>query len=313
VDRVSAGLRDRGFVVVSYSRRGFDAPALGEGGRRYPVSPLKYLTMWRVRRSGAKTAAINSLGREMEEGRREDVSFLLPFVYENRGPEGDALAPEADPRALFLAGFDAGGAALLRLAETAGRYPGIRGIVVVEGALWSGFRAETRDLPAPEGSWFARALGAVKNRAAALRPLKIAGTGPVPRPPFPVLHLVSDRMLSQEPEDPRYLPLREMMENSPYPAAILSLEGAGPLDYTDYPATHPLYPFLLPGRGRRNFGPAEAIENTVTAIGGFAALVLAGRPGSSAGATLPARGIHGEFQLETRSWNLGSFRDILRP
>jgi hypothetical protein len=314
VDRVSAGLRDRGFVVASYSRRGFDAPALGEGGRKHLVSPLKYLTMWRVLRSGAKMAAANSLGRELEGGRGEDIAFLLPFISENRGPEGDILAPEADPGSLFLAGFDAGGAALLRLAETADRYPGVRGIITVEAALWSGFRAEVRDAPAPEGSWFARALGAVKNRAAALRPLKIAGTGPAPRPVVPVLNLVSDRIQSREPGDPRYLPLREMMENSPHPMALLSLEGAGPLDYTDYPATHPLYPFLFPGKEKRNFGAAEAIENTVTVISDFAVLVLAARPGLSSGTAIPARrGLEAEFQLETRSWNLGSFRDILRP
>jgi hypothetical protein len=314
VDKVSAGLRDRGFVVISYSRRGFDAPALGEGCRKYFVSPLKYLTMWRISRSGAKTAAANSPGRELERGREEDISFLLPFIGENRGPEGDVLAPEADLHSLFLAGFDAGGAALLHLAETPDRCPGVRGIITVEGALWSAFRAEVRDTPAPEGSWFARALGAVKNRAAALRPLKIAGTGPVPRPVLPVLNLVSDRIQSREPGDPRYAPLREMMENSLYPMALLSLEGAGPLDYTDYPATHPLYPFLFPGKEKRNFGAAEAIENTVTVISDFAVLVLTAPPGQPAGTAIPARrGLEAEFQLETRSWNLGNLRDILRP
>jgi hypothetical protein len=223
-----------------------------------------------------------------------------------------------------LAGFDAGGAALLYLAGTSGsggagagiadRYPGIRGIVTIESALWSGFRAEVRDAPAPEGSWFARILGAVKNRAAALRPLRFTGAGVVPWPSLPVLNLVSDRSQSREPGDLRYLPLRETMQRSRSPMALLSLEGAGPLDYTDYPATHPLYSFLFPGRGRRNFGAVEAIENIITVIGGFAILVLNDQPGSSAGTAIPARrGLKAEFQLETRSWNLGDFRDILRP
>jgi hypothetical protein len=322
VDKVSAELRDRGFVVISYSRRGFDAPAVGEGGRKHLVSPLKYLTMWRIFRSGAKMASVNGSGRALEEGRREDIAFLLPFISENRGPEGDILAPGADPRFLFLAGFDAGGAALLYLAGvgsgsgagSAGRYPGVRGIVTVESILWSGFRAETRDVSVPEGSWFARTLGAVKNRVAALRPLKIAGTGPVPRPVLPVLNLVSDRIQAWTPGNLRYAPLRETMEYSLYPMALLSLEGAGPLDYTDYPATHPLYSFLFPGREKRNFRAAEAVKNTAAVIGNFAVLVLTGQQELSAGTALPAHGgINAEFHLETRSWNLGSFRDILRP
>ncbi|MDR1899978.1 MAG: hypothetical protein LBQ55_08230 [Treponema sp.] len=316
VDKVGGGLRDRGFAVISYSRRGFDAPAVGEGGRKYFISPPKYLALWRASRSGAKTAAANNLGRALEEGRGEDIAFLLPFISGNRSPEGETLAPEADPRSLFLAGFDAGGAVLLHLAGTAGfgaRYPGVRGIITVECRLWSGYRAEPRDPPVPEGSWFSRTLGAIKNQAAALRPLKIAGTGPVPRPVLPVLNLVSDRV--QEPGDPRYAPLRETMRNSLYPMALLSLEGAGPLDYTDYPATHPLYSALFPGRKARNFGAAEAIEKTVTVMTNFAALLLTGRqaglPEPPADAPLLRRGVDAEFQLETQSWNLGSFQDIL--
>jgi hypothetical protein len=112
----------------------------------------------------------------------------------------------------------------------------------------------------------------------------------------------------------RYVPLRETMRNSLYPMALLSLEGAGPLDYTDYPATHPLYSFLLPGREKRNFGAAEAIKNTAAIIGNFAVLVLTGQPEPYAGTVLPAYGrVNAEFHLETRSWNLGNFRDILRP
>jgi hypothetical protein len=52
------------------------------------------------------------------------------------------------------------------------------------------------------------------------------------------------------------------------PIAIAIIEGTGPLDYQDFPLTHPVYSFALPGQ------KTTSISDTAGIIGNFASLLL---------------------------------------
>jgi hypothetical protein len=111
-----------------------------------------------------------------------------------------------------------------------------------------------------------------------------------------VLYLVSGRAWDQRPGKNRYGAVFETLRNSPYPAALAGLEGAGPLDYTAYPLSHPIYPALFPGLGKRAAKGTALADTVVTIMTNFAA-------------ALPESG----SSLEIRSWNLPDLQYILTP
>ncbi|MDR1972679.1 MAG: hypothetical protein LBQ46_12255 [Treponema sp.] len=312
VDGVCSALGDRGFTVISYTRPGF-------------LSPLDLAGLWSAFRKGTVLKKANDFGRALEEGRRRELTFLLPYVKENLA----ALAPAADGDLLFLAGWGAGGAALVSLVpESSGPgYPGIwgpaaarrtglparsplpygvRGLVAVESRLWTAWDPA----PAPERSAGPRILESLRNWAARLRPERIGGLGTVPRPACPVLYLVSDRALGGG--EGSYAALFSALRNSGGPAALAAMEGAGPLDYTDFPAERSLYSALFPGRsrgsGRGVFPGSEALSSsryTAALIARFCQLTVPGRipaGDSEAGTRFQGRPV---LELETRYWNFG--------
>jgi hypothetical protein len=127
------------------------------------------------------------------------------------------------------------------------------------------------------------------------------------------LYLVSDRVLDENPGKSPYEAVYAVLNNAPGPAALICLEGAGPLDYTDYPVSHPVYSALFPGLGKKGRKGRDQVEATLRIMGNFAALlpepggeypVGGGRSGP-----VPGGGIH----IETRSWNLPDLRYILSP
>ncbi|MDR2258125.1 MAG: hypothetical protein LBE14_03130 [Treponema sp.] len=323
VDRMCAGLRDRGFTVISYSRRGFDFPAAGAGGRGYFVSPSRLWSLWTAFRGGFKSKRANDRGRALETARREDIEFLLPHVMRNR--EAGEL-PRDVP--LVLIGYGAGGAALVYLAGSPAFTPWaafVKGIIAVEPGLWGVYRAEERNFrAAPEGAGrLAQAWTGIQNWCINLKPLKISGFDPPPRPVVPVLYLVSDRVW-EGPGESRYGAVRETLRNSPHPAALVSLDGAGPLDYTAYPLSHPVYSALFPGRGKTAGAAADLTDAVVTVMANFAAAlpepasaVETSGPDNRGSRPAPAAGsganIRNRLRFETRSWNLPDLRYILAP
>ena len=80
VDLVCAGLRDRGFTVITYSRRGLDTPLLDENGKKYPVSLAKLRAYWRIFRQGTALKKVNENGKNLEAERRSDIEYLLPRI-----------------------------------------------------------------------------------------------------------------------------------------------------------------------------------------------------------------------------------------
>ncbi|MDR1287157.1 MAG: hypothetical protein LBK08_06075 [Treponema sp.] len=301
VDLICAGFRDRGFTVISYSRRGFDSPAAAVG-RTYPPSPLAIRRIWRNFRLGTVREKVNAYGRALETGRREDIDFLLPLVMRNYLPQGSPL---------FLAGYGAGGGALVYRAgaEFAAAYTAVKGIIAIESPLWSVFEGEERVLREIPGnsSWFTAVRIRAENWFAQRKP-RVLVPESAPRPALPVLYLMSDRILDKRPGKNRYDAVYAALRNAVSPAALAALEGAGPLDYTGYPVTHPIYRILFPGTGKTPLGGKAFVDSTVAIITGFAALLS----GNSAG-VLDLRKPGANVHVEIRSWTLPDFRYILNP
>jgi hypothetical protein len=324
VDRVCRGLSKQGFTVVSYSRKGFDFPYTDPEGKTYPLAPAKIAALWQVFRSGTRSPRANVYGKALEQGRREDLDFLLPAV----------LSMKQD--GVILAGYGAGGAALAYFAGSADfsrQYSGIKGIILVESFFWtswnpvSGEAGERRVLPVPDkANWFARIWTQVKNRFGGPKSPKIILSGALPRPQTPVLYLVSDRYLAENPKNNAFDAVKAGFNKAAAPSALLALEGAGPLDYTDYPVVYPLYSVLFRGtsganrrsaasRGNGKLSGAEKLESTVRIIAGFSNLVLEnGRVTDRASAPdAPLASIEALVHIETRSWIFRDFRSILSP
>jgi hypothetical protein len=305
VDRVCAALQNRGFTVISYSRRGFDFPAFGDRGRKHWASPRKIGEFWSVFRRGWKYQKENDRGRALEEGRGEDIAFLLPYIQQNRafgqGP-------------LVLAGYGAGAAALVYRAESpdlggpdSGPAP-VRGIVAVEAGLWRIYEAEPQPPAGPPAGapWYASAWTAVRGWFTRFKPRQVRASGPAPSPAVPVLYLVSGRAADQGLRETRYRGVYKTLEAAAGPAALVWLADAGPLDYTNHPLSNPIYSALFPAGKKRELQGQALIDAAAAIIGNFSALAAADTPPDAPAGT-PIPGIH----IETRAWNLPDLRYIL--
>jgi hypothetical protein len=303
VDLVCAGLRDRGFTVISYSRKGFDFPALVDNRRLSLPSPALINAMWRAFRAGTTFKTANDQGRALEIERMGDIEWLLPRVR--------ALAGAAENAPLFLVGYGAGGGALVLFSENPGfdqRFGGVLGMVAVESRLWSAWRPEpplAAEISAG-APWNQRIWGSVSNWFGGLKPRRLSGIGALPRPGLPLLCLVSDQAASpgtggRAGENP-YQALIATLRNSPHPAALAAISGAGPLDYTGYPLSHPLYSFLFPGRETSAPGGGP-LTGTVNIISNFIVELLEQNAADSS-IQIPARhSVNTARYLET--WNSG--------
>jgi hypothetical protein len=104
----------------------------------------------------------------------------------------------------------------------------------------------------------------------------------------------------------------ETLHNSSGPAALAAIKGAGPLDYGDYPLTHPLYSFMFPGQEQNAVQSADPPADTASLICNFAAMLLEREPPAfetmepEPPFIIPAKhGIGAELYVET--WGLPDF------
>jgi hypothetical protein len=302
VDLVCTGLRDRGITVLSYSRKGFDSPAAA-GGRTFSPSLFTIRRIWRSFRFGDSWEKDNILGRDLETGRREDLDFLLPRVMR------DYLPPDCP---IFLVGYGAGGGALVYLAgnaEFTAQYPAVRGIIAIESPLWSVFQAKEhtfREIP-ENSSWFTTIRIKAENWFTKKKQRTLS-PGNLPEPAVPLVFLMSDRVLGQGPDKNRYAAVYSVLRNSRNPAALTAVEGAGPLDYSACPVTHPVYRVLFPSLGKSTLKGKVLVDDTVTIITNFAALMA-----GAGGETLDLRKLNANLHIESRSWTLPDLRYILNP
>ncbi|MDR2480024.1 MAG: hypothetical protein LBD48_12025 [Treponema sp.] len=264
VDQVCAALRDKGFTVISYS---------GESRGPDWSSPGGLIANGRTFRAGTTLKKANDRGKALESERQGDIEFLLPHISAFAG-NGGGDAP------LFLAGYGAGGSALVLLTGTFGfaaQYPQVKGIIALESRLWSVYRHEPPvfpELPA-EAPWHLRLQTDLTRRLAGLKSRRISGIGPLPTPGLPLLCLVSDRAIADGiMEENPYQALLRTVRGSPNPAVLAAIEGAGPLDYSDYPLTNPVYSFLFQGQARETEKSLDPAGDTAGIICNFAASLI---------------------------------------
>jgi hypothetical protein len=279
-DRVCQELQERGFAVISYSRQDFDAPWLGEDGRKSGGAITHLHRLFRIHTRGFKSVPVNTAGRALEEERIQDITFLLSYIQQEY--RRDEVFSGIDTRAIFIAGYGIGGGALIQLTASPGfnrANPGVKGIIAVESPVFSAFVGEAPPLPPAAddddesrfplwtnvtrsvSSWFSR-----------WKPLKISGVGTVPRPEVPALYMVSDKVRDPRRRDGRYAALFQTLHNTGKPALLAAIPGAGPLDYSDVPEKFPLYRVLFPGTGQSVWRTRNYIEKTATLMTNFAAL-----------------------------------------
>jgi hypothetical protein len=317
-DRICGDLQDKGFIVLTYSRQGFDSPAVGKGNRRYGSSLGMRIRHFRAYSAGAQRAGANLSGKIMETGRMEDLNFLLSWLRLNPRIAGFPLFTLVGMDAVFVAGYGAGGSALAAMASSpqfTRNNPFIRGIITLESPHWSSFREEERIVESlPEGSpWYLQVWHRSINWFIALKP-KGVQLGPVPLPLLPHLMLVSDRALEETPGrlkdrdytneapnsglakvefpdqnpqkgkdsffpiDLRYEASYRILQNSLSPVILAALEGAGPLDYSDCPAKYPLFSAFYPGRKKITPKNRDFFRSTSALISNFAAILMENVP-----------------------------------
>jgi hypothetical protein len=289
VERICAALGERGFTVISYARDHF-------------AQPGRLLKLWRAFRNGTRLKKANSAGRALEAEKRAEVEFILSYVQENL----DSLAPGADGKALFLAGWGTGGAALAYLSAAAERRgPAALGLVVVESRFWSSWTAAPPpEQAAPPSGFFPKLLAKAGDLFRRFLPERTGGPEAIPRPGIPVLYLLSDWALDESERS--YAAVFAALRSSAVPAALAVMEGAGPLDYSDLPAKYPLYRALFPGRSG---GPGDYAENSAALIARFCELAAAGPPKTANPPAFTGRlRLPGGLYLETHSWNFEDLR-----
>jgi hypothetical protein len=280
VELVCAELQKKGFTVITYSCRGDN-----------PVT--KKLAYWRAFRRGTAFAAANTKGKALENERRTEVEFLLsrlPGVI--RQDENGTMPP------LLLAGYGSGGSALAYLAgesDFLSRHGNAKGVVAIESRLWSSYFPQSYDtIDIPNDAHIVRRYATeIVNSLINLLPRRVNFTGPLPGTGLPLLYLVSDKALEapSRGQNPYQAVLTSFRTGSG-PSALATIEGAGSLDYQDYPITHPVYSFLLPGRktAQKSENP---VNDTASIISNFASFVIETN-------TPPRYALSGKLHLESK-------------
>ncbi|MDR2049192.1 MAG: hypothetical protein LBP69_07030 [Treponema sp.] len=319
-DAVCTGLLEKGFTVLSYSRPGFDSPAVSESGAYKRLSLPGLFRLGNALCRGLTDMGANAAGRELEEGRRQDVEFLLVELVQNKTLQ-DMLSG-IDKNCIFLAGYGAGGAALTGLSaapDFALRFSQVKGIIALESPLHSSIEGDPGPPSPPPAEnpvlGFFRGAGFFFQN---LAPRKVTGIGTVPRPQIPVMFVVSDRAVRERTG--RYETILKTLYSARGPALLAFFSGAGPFDYSDSPRLYPVYSFLFRGgKGGRTKEAPEYPDSTAALIANFAAFIMESAEENPAGvrdiAAFPPEKIAlPDLGLETGGvWNLPDSRFILQP
>jgi hypothetical protein len=282
-DRLCDTLRQGGFTVMTYSRRGLDLPAVTSEGKRIGLPWGKLYGLFQTFSRGMLMEKANARGRKLEEERARDIVFLLAQIRANRNLREFSLAG-ADPDCLFLAGYGEGGAALLLLAGSPGfaaQYPAVRGILAVESPVLSILHGEERKTvpPREDAGWFRSLWAGLSGWAANTGPKKITAMSAAPGPEVPLFLLLSDRVIDPQYRNTRYKTILGVFGNSRAQAVLTAVHGAGPLDYSDIPGKFPLMSALFPGKGKtaRDFNQLNRM--TAALMINFASPLLEAEPG----------------------------------
>jgi hypothetical protein len=273
VKLVCSELENKGYTVVTYSRKNFDLTFIDEIGKKHFSLLLKMPGYLYASLMGTRLVSANKRGKAMETERRADIEYLLPRIY--------GLTGETDYEPILLAGYGAGGSALAYLNDKGGfgSNNNVLGIIAVESRLWSSYET---DAPVIYRNSSTRGfnyniLTKIVDSLTDLLPKTLKRTKTLlPSANLPVLYLVSGRALNYPLLDygrgkNPYQAIFDTQRLASDPIAIVAIENSGPLDYQDFPLTHPVYCFSLPGQLS---DALNAISDTAGIIGNFASLLI---------------------------------------
>ncbi|MDR2177151.1 MAG: hypothetical protein LBP20_03810 [Treponema sp.] len=315
IDGICQAIAGRGLTALTYSRRGFDSPAV-ENQRRFGLSPVKNAGILRALAMGTGSGSANAAGRVLEEERRRDIQFLLSYIAKNKPP---ALAG-TDLNCIFIAGYGAGGAALVSLSASGdfiAQNPALKGIIAVESPLFPVSEGEKQEMAAEKTGWFASVKTELGAWFAGIGAKKTNGADAVPGPKLPVLFILSDWIQYSRYRDGRYKTILRAFHGAEEPAVLAAVPGAGPADYSDSPEKYPVYSVLFPGKERDLWKSEDFAAGTASLAANFASLVLERGPQniSLTGVSRPAAGrskLSEKIHIETRgAWNLPAREYIL--
>jgi hypothetical protein len=168
--------------------------------------------------------------------------------------------------------------------------------VVIEGRLWSAYLPEPEipPLPVPE-EIIPRLRTEAVNLFDKLKPRQVERKGPLPSSGLPVLYLVSGNALDWEKGRQPYRAVFDTLDSVSGPVALTAVEGAGPLDFQDFPLTHPAYSFLQPGlKGAKKSN--TPVADTAGIIGNYANFLLE-RSGETG---LPKTPVNGSLSVQSK-------------
>jgi len=273
VKLVCSELENKGYTVVTYSRKDFDLPFIDDNGKKRFSLLFKMPGYLYTAFMGTRFASANNRGKAMEAERRADIEYLLPRIY--------GLTGETDYAPILLAGYGAGGSALAYLNDKDGfaSNNNVLGIIAVESRLWSSYETEASVINKNSSTrgFSYRILAEVVDRLTDLLPKTLKRTKALlPSANLPVLYLISGRALNYplldygKGKNP-YQAIFDTGRLSSGPIAIAAIKEAGPLDFQDFPLTHPVYSFSLPGQLS---DAINAISDTAGIIGNFASLLI---------------------------------------
>ena len=284
VNLVCTELHKNNYTVVTYSCSNKNLFRVDKNSWIRSTHPVRLLTYWLISGKAAGFASVNEQGKKWEAHRRDEIEFLLSWL--------PAFLGETEHRSLppfLLVGYGTGGSALAYLAgesDFIARHNNVRGVIAIESRLWSSYlplsrdNAQPLDPNAPVNDWaILRYWKTVVNCLNGLRPQRISRTGPLPgegrlESGVPVLYLLSGRALDFPKGQKPYQAVFDALRLGSGPVALAVIQEAGPLDYQDYPLTHPLYSFFVPGQKGADRRSADSISDTAGIIGNFASLVF---------------------------------------
>ena len=274
VKLVCSELESKDYTVVTYSRKDFDFPFFDENGKKHFSLLAKMPGYLYAYLRGTRLASANDRGKSMEAERQADIEYLLPHIYGLPGETGyDELPP------ILLAGYGAGGSALVYLNAKGGFTPNnnVLGIIAVESRLWSSYQTESPVVPKDQSirGFTNRGLMFIVDRLTDLLPKTLRRSESLPSANLPVLYLVSGRALNYPLFDygrgkNPYQAIFDTLRSASGPIAMAAITDAGPLDYQDFPLTHPVYSFTLPWLK----DTANPISDTASIIGNYASLLI---------------------------------------
>jgi hypothetical protein len=279
VEFICTELENKGYTVVTYSRKDFDFMFIDENGKKHLSLPAKIPGYLYAFARGTRLASANDRGRAMEAARQADIEYLLPHIFTLAGETNQNELPP-----FLLVGYGAGGSALAYLNANGGFTSGgfasnknVAGIVAVESRLWSSYQTESPAAPKDSSvrKLTYRILLDIVDRLTNLLPRTLKRKESLPSANLPVLYLVSGRALNYPLLDygnrnNPYQAIFDTLRSASGPRAMAAIEGAGPLDYQDFPVTHPIYSFSLPGKK----DAFTCISDTAAIISNFASLLF---------------------------------------